>query len=92
MRQQALKFHHVALVHLDTVLPVKDIESGSVPFLGSLEPISKIFDVRASWQCPEDCALSGPACGDHAHSERNTSEIFSSQHDGGGRSVQPSLM
>ena len=54
--------------------------------------IGKIFDVRASWQCPEDCALSGPACGDHAHSERNTSEIFSSEHDCGGRPVQPSLM
>jgi hypothetical protein len=36
-----------------------------------------IFDVRASWHCLEDRALSGPAGGDHAHSERNTGEIFS---------------
>ena len=81
MCQQALKFNHLALVHIDTALSVNDIDSTrSVALLYSRQPIGKIFNVRASWQSLQDSALSSPAGGDHAHSEHNNSEIFSSQH------------
>jgi hypothetical protein len=50
MRQQALKFHHLALVHIDTALSVNDIDSArSVALLYSRQPIGKIFIFRASW-------------------------------------------
>ena len=67
--------------HLDTAFSLNDIDGArSVALLSSLEPIGKIFDVRARLQGLQDCALSGPAVSDHAHSERNNSEIFSRRH------------
>jgi hypothetical protein len=79
--QQALKFHHVALIHLDTAFSLNDIDGArSVALLRGLEPIGKISDVRARLQGLQDCALSGLAVGDHAHSEGNNSEIFSRRH------------
>ena len=56
--QQALKFHDVALVHLDTALPVKDVGSGSVPFLGSLEPSCLCHLARLKkWAAQAVCLL-----------------------------------
>src|SRR5262249_23412412 len=54
--------------------------SEALPFSMASNQLVKSLMSGASWQCLQDCALSGPACGDHAHSECNTSEIFARRH------------